>query len=446
MKLMLFTLLISNLSFALSEEQIRQRVLENFPLIEEAQSKLESSRNDVIAAEGEFDHKLSFKSRNKIEDKYDNQFIETTLERNTGFRGVGLIAGHRQGVGNFPAYDGKYETSGAGELFAGISIPLLRNFSTDQARTNLSLEKINQKQAEARLRLKQNMYVHKALSLFYKWQLEERKFMIRKSILELAQGRQEMLQKRFKSGDVERIKIVDNERSIDKRKEELLKSETELIYIRANLRIYLGPDFALPDHLAFEEVANKLPAINLSTSLDREELPQIKILRFEREKSQLLEKLYQQERLPGLGVDVIGARELSGNQPYDPDNLQVAVKFDFPLENRKAEGKSVSQEYKRIAVEKRLEFVDRELHQNFNYLLQALDLSRSRWLITSEEVVRTETMAQAELNRWKQGSSDLFTVNLREQDVADVKIRKWSALYDFQQQVLDLKLFSDRIL
>ena len=445
--ILIFILILSPiLSLALTEEQIRTRVIQNFPLIEEAQNKLSSARADVVAAEGEFDHKLNFKSRNKIEDKYDNQFIETTLERNTGVYGLGLIAGHRQGIGNFPAYDGKYETSGAGELFAGLSIPLLRNLSTDQARTNLALEKINVKQAEVQLRLKQNMYVHKALSLYYKWHLEERKIQIRKAILDLAQDRQSMLEKRFKSGDIEKIKIVDNQRSIDKRKEELLKSETDILYLKANLAIYLGDDVDLSGIHVVSDSSIGPPLHSVNQSLERSELPQLKILNYENEKAKLLEQLYRQERLPGLGVDVIGARELSGNQPFDPDNLQVALKFDFPLENRKAEGKTVSQEYKRLAVQKQIEYLDRELKQNYNYLLKALELSQNRWTTTSTEVVRSETMAKAELTRWKEGSSDLFTVNLREQDVADVKIRKWSALYDYQQQLLDLKLYSDKLL
>lgn len=51
-------------------------------------------------------------------------------------------------------------------------------------------------------------------------------------------------------------------------------------------------------------------------------------------------------------------------------------------------------------------------------------------------------MAEAEKSRWMQGASDLFIVNLREQDVADVDIRRWSALYDYHQYLLDAKLFS----
>ena len=55
-------------------------------------------------------------------------------------------------------------------------------------------------------------------------------------------------------------------------------------------------------------------------------------------------------------------------------------------------------------------------------------------------------MAEAEKNRWSQGAFDLFVVNLREQDVADVDIRRWTALYDYHQYHLDARLFSGKIL
>ena len=55
-------------------------------------------------------------------------------------------------------------------------------------------------------------------------------------------------------------------------------------------------------------------------------------------------------------------------------------------------------------------------------------------------------MSEAEKNRWTQGASDLFIVNLREQDVADVEMRRWTALYDYHQYHLDAGLFSGKIL
>ena len=148
MKILILVLIFSIKIFALTESDVTRLVLANFPLILEAELKAKSAKGELTSAEGAFDHKLIFKSRNRVEDKYDNQYFETTIERQTALGGTSLVAGHRQGLGHFPAYDGKYQTSGAGEIFAGLSFPILRNLETDEFRTNLKIKQIEKKQAE----------------------------------------------------------------------------------------------------------------------------------------------------------------------------------------------------------------------------------------------------------------------------------------------------------
>lgn len=434
--------LLSFSALALTPDEVKKSVIENFPLIQEAEMKLRSSEGDLEASKGEFDHKLQFKARNRIEDKYDNQYFETSIERNTGVKGIGLIAGHRQGVGTFPPYDGKYETSGAGELFAGISVPLLRNFSTDFARSNLEIAKLDKKQAAEQLRLKQNIYVHKALSLYYKILLENEKLKIRTEVLELALERNAMLEKKFQRGDVEKIKVTDNQRSIDKRKDELLKTKLDLVNLQNQMKLYL-PEKA--DQLSTQFPDKTLVSLPVQSELSSDKLPQLSILKFERDKQKLMVKLREQERLPGLSIDVLGAKELSQNNPYDPESIQLGLKFDFPLENRKAEGKSVSEQYKMKAIEKNLSYLEMELKQTFDYSKTAMSLSKERWQILQDEAERTQMMSKAERTRWQQGSADLFTVNLREQDLADVMIRKWTTWYDYHQNLLDVLLYSNNI-
>ena len=435
-------------AWGITESEIRQSVLDNFQLIEEARLKYEASKSEVTAAEGEFDHKLEFKSRNRIEDKYDNRYFETTIERNTGLKGLGLIVGHRQGLGTFPAYDGKYETSAAGEVFAGITLPLLRNFSTDVSRTNLVVAKIEENQAKEQLKLKQNIYVHKALSLFFKWQLELRNFHIRKRILKLAEERDDMLQRRYKSGDIEKVKLTDNQRSINKRRDEVQKSEIKLTQLETELSLYMPryrlEDFA-KDHEQSPALVTTLILPSISKEISSEKIPQLRILELEQEKFKKLEDLFSQSQLPGLAVDLLGAKELSPDQPYDRERLQVAVKFDFPFENRKAEGKTTAQAYKTMALEKQRDYVLSEISRTFSYSLKALELTMGRWETVSKETEATMIMASAEKSRWSQGSSDLFVVNLREEDVADVEVKKWTVLNDFQQLLIDAKLLNGTI-
>jgi outer membrane protein, heavy metal efflux system len=432
-------LLIASAGFCLDEAEVRKSVLENFPLIEAAVLKAKSADGDVLAAEGEFDHKLGFKSRNRIEEKYDNSYFESTLERVTPWRGVSLMAGHRQGLGTFPAYDGKYATSAAGEIFAGLSFPILRNSSTDSARTGLAIAQIEKQQAEEELRLKKNLYVHKALSLFLKWRLEQQKLMIRKEILALAESRTFMLERRLKAGDLEAIKLTDNVRSIRKRQEELLKAEIEVSRYRTELSLYL-PDKPLSTEPApFSKVS---PELQVSPALSLENVPQVRIAELEIKKLRLSEDLFDQGRLPGLSVDLLGAKELSNNEPYDPERLSIGLKFDYPLENRKARGKTVAFSYKAQAAQKQNQYIRNELTRFHGFSMESALMSVKRWKTVSEEFDNTARMALAEKSKWAQGSSDLFLVNLREQDVADADIRRWTALYEIKQFELDAQLYS----
>ncbi len=442
MMLPLLCLLSTIQVFALTENEIRESVLNHLPLIEEAIFKFEAAKNEELSAEGAFDHKLIVKSRNRIEDKYDNQYLETTIERSTPWKGLGMVMGHRQGLGHFPAYDGKYWTSGAGEIFAGLSMPLLRNFSIDENRADLGTRKIDTLIAKEQLHLKKNIYLHKALSLFYKFLLESKKIKIRKEILELAENRQLMLEKKFNAGDVEKIKLFDNQRSIDKRKDELLKTELELIKIKAELSLYVR-----------DAQGNPLVDINLQdfeiptkfSSLEKKNLdqtPQLKILNYEFEKLQIYEKLNDQAKLPGLNLELLGSRELSRNLPYDPQSLQVGIKFDLPFENRKAKGKSLATQYKLKALERQRLYTYQELNRYYDMSLVAIDIGMRRWETTTREYENTVIMAEAEKKRWIQGATDLFIVNLREQDSAESDVKRWTTLYEYHQSTLDAKLYS----
>lgn len=433
---------------ALTEQDVAKSVLTNFPLILEAELKAKSAEGEMTSAQGAFDHKLIFKSRNRIEDKYDNKYFETTLERQTAFGGTSLVAGHRQGLGNFPEYDGKYRTSGAGEIFAGLSVPVLRNLKTDEFRTNLKLRQIEKKQAELEARLKKMVYLHKALTLYYKWVLENQKLKINKEIFELAKKRHDMIERKFKAGDIEKFKVTDNQRAIDKRSGDIVKNEIELNKIRAELSIYLrdnqGSPISIPLESSPDFILQKIEPSSLTAEVSSN--PQIKIIDLEKEKLKLESIFYDQSKLPGLNLELLGAKELSPNEPYDPERLQVGLKFDFPIENRKAEGKSVSYRYKVMAIEKNRQFLESELTQQLNFFIKASSDSKMRWDITTNEFEGAKKMAEAEKNRWSQGASDLFVVNLREQDVADVEIRRWTALYDYHQYHLDARLFSGRLL
>lgn len=443
--------LVTCLNYAFAEEITEQQIINSvnnhYPLIQEAVLKYEASKGEYEASLGSFDHKVKFKTRNNIENVYDNQYFETAIERKTPFYGIGLIAGHRQGSGKFAEYDGYYRTSSAGELFAGLTLPILRNFANDEARLGARIAKINQDIAKQELMTKKMTAFHKALSLYYKWLLECKKLQIRRNILALATNRQEMIEKKFKAGDVEKLKIKDNLRSIDKRRDEVLKNEIDLKRIAMELSLYLRNNSGI-SIIPSENQAPTDPQIHQDMRLSGfkwEKIPQLQILNLQYEAMKQQKDFNKNQRLPGLNLDVLASRELSGDIPYDPETIKIGVSFDFPLENRKASGKTVSSEYKSMAIQKQKQYLHQELERFYNFSVDSMKASLERFKVVTREYENTKIMADAEKKRWLQGESDLFIFNLREQDIAEADIKRWTTLFDSQQFHVDAKLFSGQL-
>ena len=93
-----------------------------------------------------------------------------------------------------------------------------------------------------------------------------------------------------------------------------------------------------------------------------------------------------------------------------------------------------------MAIEKRLEFSTKDYALSYQSLRESYDILLESWTNLKNESQATETMARGERSKWQQGGSDLYFVNLREEDVADVEIKKWSTIVELAQTDIDLRL------
>lgn len=443
MKVWLLSILISLPVWALDEATVIKSVLENFPLITAEEYKSEAAKGERIEAEGSFDHVIKAKSKLWRQDPYDNDYYEAYIEKQTTVGGMKLMAGHRRGIGDFNYYALDQQTSKAGQVYAGIITPLLRNLETDEFRTKLEISKLKENIAKEKVKVKKLVYLHKALSLYYRWLLESKKLEIAKELLTLAQNRQSFIEKKFKAGSESQIRLIENTRIINKRQAEVNKAESELIKVATELSLYVRTSDGKPIKISpAQNPDKKLKELTtkIFNSLDKN--PQLKILSLEQQILEKEKKYNEQRKLPGLNLDVTGFREMSNRRNYQNSILQVGVFLDIPLENRKAEGASVSSVYKAKALEKEITFLKEQLEQQFDFSFRAGLLAKERWEVASQEYKTSIQLVEGEKTKWLQGSSNLFTVNLREQDLAEVNIRLWSSLYEFHQYRLDSGLFT----
>jgi outer membrane protein TolC len=433
--------------FALTEKEVIQSVLTHFPLIEEAQLKLNADRSEIQSASGEFDTKLKIKARNKIEDKYENSYTETYFEKVTPFYGISFIAGHRQGRGLFAPYDGKFSTSTGGEIYGGIGFSVLRDLLIDEFRGQSEKSKIQAEIAKTELEIKKNIYLHKALEIYYKWIISSLKISIREKFHQQALTRHQMLQEKFKLGDIEKIKLTDNQRTIDKRLADVLEAKIEFNNLTHNLSIYLRTPQGLP--IIFNTSGVKESEINVNSlpipvrEINKYNNPQLKLLDQFLSKLEVDARLAKNLQLPDLKINLIGAKELSSNQPYDPESVQVGINFEYPLENNKADGKIQSTQSKIAALRKQKEYLEVEIEQVIKANQESLALNKIRFQRVVNEYMETEELANAERARWEQGASDLYLVNLREEDTISAEIKRLSVWLDSKQMELNQKLYTN---
>jgi outer membrane protein, heavy metal efflux system len=435
--------------FALNEFDIIESVNKHFLLIEKELLEVQAAEAKITEAKGEFDTKLSLKNRLWQEADYDNQFFDIGIEKLTPYNGLTLKGGQRQGRGNFPVYEGKYKTSEAGEFYLGLSMPLLRDFQTDSARTMREKAKLGLNLADETLRLKRVYYTYKALLYFYQYQLEHQKFLIIDEIYKISVSRQKWLENKIKAGDTEQIRLVDNNRALLKRENELLKIKMSLLKLKNNLSLFLrdeqGKPVTIPEALPpntkmLNYIIGKVPKLDFSR------IPSLRAINREIDILRADFKLEDQNRLPELGVDLMAMRNLTEEKMHPSQNsMQVGISFSYPLENNKAIGKSQSLNYKIQAYERKREFLKQELSMQYEYRTQSLKLSQKSWELLVDEAMAARKMAEAERRKWQQGASDLFIVTLREQDLADTEVRKWKTYMDTLKYYLDISLLVGEI-
>ena len=421
---MLLVLVLTSWARATELAAVLAQAQQRMPLILEAQEKARAAGANLESAEGAFDHKLKIKTLNQFEDKYDNQLWDARLERQTPFSGVKFFLGQRQGTGTYPSYDGKYQTSSIGELFAGVDVPLLRDRAMDQPR--LERERARQQATQAKIEVQQKTLevLLKTGQSYWKWVVSGQKLRIVKSWTDMAIQRQEMLEKKVAAGDTSAIKLVDNRRSLSKRRAELVKASREFELATQELALYTGAEsYALDDVPASFNLSTDRTHVPPSTVAAQ--LPPFRIIQAQRELLSQERKFADALRLPELRLGLEGARDL-GVLPAsqsDPDQLRASLRIEIPLENRKAEGKVDEVRAKLNALTKREEWLQREWRNRLDQNRVSLETTRAQLELQELEVADAERMAKAELKRLQQGDSDVFFVNVREQDEADARLR-----------------------
>lgn len=428
-----------------SLDNVLNVVNSKFPILLGAMQEIERAEGEKRSALGGFD--VTWKTKGVVapEGYYRNSRVDSVVEKPTSLWGLNLYGGYRQGDRDFPVYDGKYETLPAGELRAGIQLPIFRDREIDQRRADLRLAELGVDVASVGVEAKRIEVINKATQRYWYWVGAGRKYSIVEDLLSIARERLRGIEERVNHGDLPEFELKDNKRSILQRESQLVKAERAFQNAGIELAVFLGNE---------EEVLlrSKVPKVMLPpgpksihsseelTNIAIGKRPEIKAIRILQNQLETELKLAKNQTDPKLDFMFQVSKDLGdGNKTKEQTEVESGVLVEIPLQVRKAEGKIASTEAKLRKIEQEMMFYKKRIEADIKDAISALENARNQIYLNRKELKYARELEAGERSRFQAGESTIFIVNLREQATADTALKEVEALQEYHVAEANLK-------
>jgi outer membrane protein TolC len=399
----------------------------------------ERAEGELLAARGAFDTRLKAGGEGVPQGYYDRYTADLGIEQPTRLWGSRFFGGYRIGRGDFPSYLGGLETNKAGEVRAGVEVPLLRGGITDAARTDLRRGEIGRQAAEPRIELARLEIVRDASESFWTWVAMGLNVEVERRLLAAAEKRQEQLSGRADRGAIPRIQLVDNERLIVDRRIRLRSAERDAQEAAIALSLFLRDERGRTSQPSPERLPSDFPAERLweaeqmRRDIERARTAHPALRAFALQRSEL-EARYDLERnglLPDLRLKVEGSQDLGRSEggidtkgsfasdSKDDTEVKASLRLELPVAQRRARGRVIAlrAQMRRLDLEARLarDRIEAEVRAAMADLSAAFDQT----VLARENLDLAQELERAEVRKLMLGSSDLIAVNIREVQAAD---------------------------
>ncbi|WP_404365654.1 TolC family protein [Corallococcus coralloides] len=422
----------------LTLEEVLDSTATHFPLIEAARQDAESARMELLAAQGGFDPELKARAAAFPLGPYTYSRLEAMVQQPTPYHGATVFGGWRRGDGEIPPYYGNLETLSAGELRAGVTVPLWRNGPVDRRRATLERARLGRGAAELSVRQAVLESSRQAAHRYWDWVAAGRRRAIAVELLEFARVRDAQLAQRVRKGDLAAFELTDNQRALAQRESQVVAAERLLTQAALELGLYLRGADGQPVPLRPERLPEGFPSMDapppapepLDDVLARR--PDVTRLEAQAAQQRVEARFAANQQAPLIDVTVAAAQDLgSGPARLRKTELEVGVVLDVPVLNRVAQGRDGSARAAVSRLEAQLRLQRERAAVEVGDARAALDAARSRVLLARRESAAARELAVGERTRLLQGDSSLLIVNLREQTAAEAQVREVDALAEY---------------
>lgn len=424
---------------ALEPAEVLASVDRSLPLVERARQDVNFAHGVLEEASGAFDVSWTAGSKT-VRGFYDNDRVSTFFEQPIAPFGGTAFAGYRTGRGLFAPYDTGASTLSSGELTAGFQLPLLRGRGIDERRANREQSRLATRIAERSLDQARLTAYRRALTAYWEWVGAGQQRAIARSLLDLAEARDQQLADGVTLGQLAPIERTDNRRAILQRRSALVAAERLLEMKAIDLSLYYrsasgeplrpSPDRLppLPRPQPPAGIANEADAVQRALA----RRPERQEVLTKRDQQEVDLRLAENRVLPAFGLFAQGARDYGGGLPSRVGSMfESGFTFQFPLQNRRGTGKRVQAQAKLSAVQQDLRWIEDRIRADVQDAYSALRAAAAALDVIAEEVAVARELEALERDRFTLGDSTQFLVNLRELATAEAALRETRALADY---------------
>lgn len=447
MKKLLVLLIMTNISHVFAADSglnlasLEQGLDRCYPKILNAALQQEINRSKTLQMQSPFDTKLNAYAQQRSGSTYNTGYQKIEFEKRLYDLPISAYTGFDISSGYTPQYDSAQITSTQGREFVGLKFNLLSGFAIDKDRLNLYNAMIEENKAKYEVDLAKLLIKTDALKAYIGWLVAGYEMNAYQKLLDLAEQRQKNLDVRLKSGDISDIAVKENYNYILKRRVKLMSAKDYFNQASQSLAIYSRDNscnMIVPNQ---QMLPSKLPnKINMPYSHTIEEInyaitnrPEFKIIDTQIQQIKNQQRLAKTELLPKLNLNVQYNQNNSDttSTSYFKLNQQEGVaKLDFslPLERRYATGmtQEVSNGLQKLQNERQL-LID-QVSTRLQSLKYTIDNTSAQIKISEDEYNLSNQLLTAEEIKFKNGDSNFFMLNAREENLTNSYISLLSNL------------------
>ncbi|WP_269520943.1 TolC family protein [Alteromonas sp. BMJM2] len=401
---------------------------------------------EVEIARSSFDPFIEQKTKSRVSGYYDGTNLTQRFTNPVEDYNANVFTEYRIAAGDFPAYEGGYDTLSAGEASVGVAMSLLQNREIDKRRTELRNAGLATAQWEAQATSMLNNFIYKGVTEYISWYESALQIKAVDNLLVTAQDREKALTTRVEKGDLANIVLVEFQANIMQQRlllaELKQKRDAHAQMLSFYWRSPQGDMMSFnadtpPNDIEWPFWVGDAQIMALRKALRQH--PELDVMQLEQQVVKNKTALANNALLPKLDLQASIARDVgAGSETLEGTETKLGLSFSYPLGNRKAKAERSQLLSKQRELGHKFTSIQQSIMQRFEqayvYWTQAKDIAA----LQSENASLARTLSRVERTRFDAGDSDMFVLNARAQNEIKAQIKEIKAKVDLLKAELML--------